>query len=953
MFVRLLGDVAWGEGPEGLSSAPGRVAAAVLAHLALAGGRVVPVDALVDAVWEEAPATARNAVQVAVSKLRKQAGTDLVDGSRVGYRLRTDLLRVDWSEAEQLLVEARRHLEGGRCVEASRDAEQALALFAGEPLGGLDAPAAAAARQRAFELRRSVVMTLARALLAQGRGEPAVELLRAEVDRDPFNEPAHALLMQGLAEEGRAADALAVYDVLRRRLAEELGTDPSPPVAAMFARVLAGDVEPVAAPSRAGLGPPPVKVSLPAASSPLLGRDDDVDRVVGLVTSGHRLVTLLGPGGIGKTRLAVEAARRIAAAQQRPAVLADLTLAREPGDVARVVADALDLDPDDITAGGLEGTRTLVVLDNAEHLLDAAAAAASSMLATDGVDVITTSRSPLRLRGERIVDVGGLAAETVEAPAVRLLIDRADLRPHEVAAQTGSLVALARRIDGVPLVVELVASALRWRTAQQVLDDLGEVLSSTDAFETDRPQRHASVASVVGWSVQQADPAARHGLDALTIIRGSFTETDAAAVLAAATPDAPPRTVLATLADLSLVQRLRQPGEVRFRILEPIRLYTVQSSPGLDPAVHRAHAEHYLALLEDTHRRIAESSNDFDTLVRQQHADLTQAITWTWTHDPPVAMHHLGPLTYGWYRRGLHDDVDTWTARALRSPHGTPHERVELAIVRLVQLGDQASPDLDEMHQLSQLIHPHADQLDDEWHRRWVHAEGTLCEMGGDFEGALRWGELHRPLTPLGAFSLRLHRGLIFCRLGRWQDAYEEMRVAVNESPSEGHDSLRTYAMANLGYAALAVGDFAAAERALADAFRLAVRSELAAELTVVETNMAWLAIKSGQPEKALDQIATTISQPRGRRDSLGLSEMLLIAGLALHELGRPEPAHTVAAGAIHHAEQVAGLSDALFQAAVDQLNDAVGFSDPPGQRPSVDELVDVIQNAARDLNRS
>jgi len=268
-----------------------------------------------------------------------------------------------------LVGEARAGLDAGRFGPALVAAERALGLFAGEPLAGLDSTRAVTARAQALGLRSSAVLLRARALLGLRRAEEAVEVLTEAAAADPFGEPAHGLLMEALAGAGRANVALSVYDQLRHRLADELGTDPSPAVAAMFARVLAGDLETMTAAVVAPVAPP--AVSLPSPGTPLLGRDADAEQVITLIAGGHRLVTLVGAGRIGKTRLAVEVARRVGTGQARPVVFADLTLSREPADIAMIVAAAVGTDPESL-AEALAGTGMLLVLDNAEHVLTAA-----------------------------------------------------------------------------------------------------------------------------------------------------------------------------------------------------------------------------------------------------------------------------------------------------------------------------------------------------------------------------------------------------------------------------------------------------------------------------------------------------------------------------------------------------------------------------------------------------
>lgn len=554
MFIRLLGAVGAGPDEARVGEAPGQVAAGVLAQLALASGRLVTAEVLAGAVWEDPPDSARNAIQVAVSKLRKAYGPELIESSRAGYRLRSGVVRVDWDEAARHVADARAALDAGRAREAVTAAETARALFGGQPLAGWVSTTADATRQRARELQALAAVLQARALVQCDRADSAVDVLRQQTASDPLDEPAHVALMEALAAAGRPGEALSVYDELRRRLADELGVDPSPAARELFARLLDGTAVPVA-PAPAAPARRPAAVRLPATAGVLVGRDDEVGTVAGLIWSGHRLVTLVGPGGIGKTRLAVAVAQHVARVRERPAVFVDLSGAAGSGDVARAVATALDAEGGDVGAA-LRGSAMVVVLDNAEHVLDDVVDAVTDLLPVEGVDVLVTSRSPLKLREERVVALDVLGVDGVDAPGVRLLADRAGLSPDQVAAQREDLVALARAADGVPLVLELLASAMRWYTPAVLLKQVDTLLLELTDDARDRPRRHLSVTAATEWSVRQASPEARAALGALTVARGSFSRAAAEEIIAAAVAAVPavaPGAVLAELVDLSLV----------------------------------------------------------------------------------------------------------------------------------------------------------------------------------------------------------------------------------------------------------------------------------------------------------------------------------------------------------------------------------------------------------------
>ncbi|MET0886693.1 MAG: BTAD domain-containing putative transcriptional regulator, partial [Mycetocola sp.] len=427
MFLRLLGAVGVGEDAESVKGVGGRTPEAVLAHLALADGRVVPVDTLIAGVWDEPIESARNAVQVAVAGLRRRLGPQTIDGGRDGYRLQTSLMRIDLAEAHELATDAQNALVGGRPAAALSSCETAAKLFTGEPLSGLRSVRSASQRERAQELRGSLMTTRARALVDLGRFRPAIDLLREEIIERPFDEVQHEILMRALALDGNPTDALDVYEALRRRLADELGTDPASTTTLVFTEILSGRLAPP--PNQARRFEP--RVTVPASGSPLIGRETEVREAVTQFERGYRLVCVVGTGGIGKTRLALEVAAQVTAAGGSPSVFVDLAAARDPGEVLGAVTSALDVAAESIV-DSLAGTGTLLTLDNAEHVLDAVATLVVDLLAVPSVNILVTSRTPLHLRDESVLDLDGLESDGATSPALQLLAERANLSDEEL-----------------------------------------------------------------------------------------------------------------------------------------------------------------------------------------------------------------------------------------------------------------------------------------------------------------------------------------------------------------------------------------------------------------------------------------------------------------------------------------------------------------------------------------
>jgi predicted ATPase len=563
---------------------------AVLAALLLAGGRHVRVDALVDAVWGDAPPdTAVKTVQKYISYLRAQLGApDLIVSRADGYELHAR--DVDRGRFETLLDRAAAE-PAPELAEAMLT--EALDLWRGEPYSDLpDLAAAQAERRRLAERRLSAFEALAEARLALGQHDALVGWLEELVAANPVRERLWALLMRALYRAGRQAEALAAYHRLRGILVEELGAEPTPALRALHERILRQEDEPPRVPAR--------RANLPLRLTSFVGRAAELTSLAGLL-AGHRLVTLTGPAGSGKTRLAVE----LLAGTDEEAGLVELAGVTDPDRVVAAVAGALRLGErpgrrtDDVVADNLAGKRMLLVFDNCEHLLDSTAALVSRLLrGAPRVRVLATSRQPLGVAGEVVLDVPPLAVPATDDPtdvaasdAVRLLAERAraaDGRFALTAANAAAVARVARRLDGMPLALELAAARLRVFDAQRLadlLDDRFRVLVST--LRT-APARHQTLRAAVAWSYDLLTAEEQALFRALSVFEGGFT-------LEAAERVGDAVTVLPSLVERSLVVV----DGSRYRMLETLREYgRAQLDPAEAELAHRAHLHHHLDLAE-------------------------------------------------------------------------------------------------------------------------------------------------------------------------------------------------------------------------------------------------------------------------------------------------------------------------------------------------------------------
>jgi hypothetical protein len=331
---------------------------------------------------------------------------------------------------------------------------------------------------RLEELRTRAIEVRAQHRLDAGDTGGLVAELVALADTHPLRERPRQLLMAALRATGRSAEAMRVYDEFRRVLGEQLGIQPSPQLAAQHADLLAGD----------GLAAWAPASRLPVPATSLVGRDELVAEVVAGVAQ-HRLVTLVGPGGVGKTRVLIEAGHRLCAPQQRPVVMCELAPASESAVDAVASSLAIEARPGvglaERVAGILAESDVVLLLDNCEHVIEPIADLVERVLEScPDVTVMATSRERLRLPGERVVVVPPLATTAGEAPAARLFVERAravspDLAPDE--AELGVIAEITRRLDGLPLAIELAAARLHTLELTEVaagLDDRFELLSA-------------------------------------------------------------------------------------------------------------------------------------------------------------------------------------------------------------------------------------------------------------------------------------------------------------------------------------------------------------------------------------------------------------------------------------------------------------------------------------------
>ncbi|HEV7977500.1 BTAD domain-containing putative transcriptional regulator [Amycolatopsis sp.] len=648
---------------------------ALLVMLLLNARRVVGVEQLIAGQYgDEPPAGAANAVQAQVSRLRRSLSADLIEFHGSGYRLAVEPEDVDVHRFERLAREGRRLLASGQHAGAVAVLREASQLWRGPAL--VDLPFGQSQAVRLEDLRLGVREDLVEAELALPEGTSVGEL-RELVSAHPLRERLRGQLMRALNAAGRQAEALAEFEEVRRLLADELGADPSPELAAVHLDILRGHAP--AAPARRGVA---------AQLTSFEGRQEELARLDELRAA--RLVTILGPGGTGKTRLAIESAGR----GQREACFADLSPLDAGDQVPQAVLGALGLREPGFQASAVDPVRRLVaalnqdlllILDNCEHVIDAVAALARTLLAEcPRLVILATSREPLGLTGETLMSLPPLetappeisAADALAYPAVRLFADRAAaVRPGFVvdAEVVETVIEICAALDGLPLAIELAAARLRQFTVKEIAARLAEhgrfrLLSRGDRTAT---ARHRTLHAVVEWSWDLLGPAEQLLARRFAVFTGGAPLAAVEAVCSVPGTEE----VLADLVDKSLVET---DGE-RYRMLDTIRLFCAERLDADElTSLRRAHARYHLQLAReaDPHLRWAEQL-EWLARLSAEHGNLMAALRWAAGEDRETAFRLVPALAAYWWLSGRRSQVGEIAAGLLTEvPEGFDEEYV-------------------------------------------------------------------------------------------------------------------------------------------------------------------------------------------------------------------------------------------------------------------------------------
>ncbi|TDC51070.1 AfsR/SARP family transcriptional regulator [Jiangella ureilytica] len=646
-----------------VADVPGARLRALLIALALEPGRTVPQARLVDWIWGgQPPADTANALQQLVSRLRKVLPDGWVEGQAGGYRLTVAPDAVDAVRFERLVDQARD--DDPRRVRLLREA---LGLWRGaamQDVGLHDNEAFDAAVARLERLRLAAMEDRFDAETGLGHGAELVEELTDLVAVHPLRERLVAALMRALVSAGRDTEALLVYERTREALADALGVDPSPELSALHTAVLRGEV---------GRRDETRATNLPAELTSFVGKEADVDAVRELI-GAHRLTTLIGPGGSGKTRLATETARTLLGDVPDGVWLVELAAIGAGDDVASaalaglglrdaLLGEASNLEPADRFVAAVRDRETLLILDNCEHVIESAAAFAHRALGEcRRLRILATSREPLGITGEALWPVEPLAvpaedaapADIESAPAVRLLRDRAGAVRQDLGADTHTLstmVRICRALDGMPLAIELAAARLRTMTVDQLATRLDHRFRLLTGGSRTALPRHRTLRAMVDWSWELLSEAERTVLCRLSVFSGGASLEAAEHVCAGASVE--PDDVLELLTALAEKSLLVAGGDgaPRYRMLGTIKEYAADrlAEAGETALARQAHLAYFTELAEtaEPHLRRAEQLPWLATL-RADHDNLSAALRGAVAAGDAQAAMRLAAAT-GWY----------------------------------------------------------------------------------------------------------------------------------------------------------------------------------------------------------------------------------------------------------------------------------------------------------------
>jgi predicted ATPase/DNA-binding SARP family transcriptional activator len=856
---------------------------ALLALLLLDSNAVVSRDRAIDALWpERPPERAVNALQVMVHGLRRALGTERIETRGSAYLLAAEPRELDLSRFEQLAAEGQAALVAGDPLRAIAKLDDALGLWRGEPLADLPPDTLEAERRQLAESRLGALELRIDAELLAGRHEALVAELEPLVAEHPFRERFRAQQMLALYRSGRQAEALTAYRSARETLDRELGLDPGPALRELERAILRQDAS-LELESRAS------RPELPRPGTVLVGRESEVAEACALLRTETRLLTLTGPGGAGKTRLAIETGGELGRELAGGAVFVDLSATTNPELVAATVAAALEIPGqpgtpvEETLIAVLREREPLLVLDNLEQVLDAAPLVEAMLDAAGALRVLATSRIPLRLAGEHVYAVPPLGPEA----SITVFTARARWVDPEFVltdADAPRVAAICRALEGIPLAVELAAARIRLLSLDQILERVSRPLDLLGGGPGDLPARHRTVRATIDWSFDLLRPEQQRLFAGMSVFVGGAT-LDAVEAVCAASLDS-----LAELLDTSLVNREQHQGrDPRFRMLETVRDYAserLREGGGERLDLGARHVRFFAELAEAVAPElIGPTAGAAVDRLAPDHDNLTAALSFALEHDLEPGFRLAGALRRYWEMAPRGREVRAWLEQAFAKADGsdTP-ARVGALLVLGRQMIDEGEYDrapavfersLEGARRLGLAREAAVALTQLSWLRAAAGDEAGSERLGQEAVATAReagdlWSE-RLGLVLVGA--VRVERG----EFGDAQRTFDEA-IAVARRLQDKRSLLNS--LSNSGWAAMRAGDLKSARRRLEEALEVATELDHVTSRVGVLSFLTVEANLAGEPERAeataLDLLAAGRESGRPIHLLEGLSELAL-----------------------------------------------------------------------------
>lgn len=885
---------------------------AVLAYLAVEGADAQPRARLLGLLWPEASeASARNNLRVVLANLRHALGSAAPSADRQVVQLDLDSGALDVATFQELLssTHAHHHQLTESCAECAARLEQALELYRGEFLAGFTLADAAAFEEWALTWREALHQQVLDALtMLANYCEQVADYAalcrhaRRQLELEPWHEPAQRQLMRGLALAGDRDAALSQYDSCRQVLADELGVEPDVETRALYEQIRAGHFTPATRDAAAA------RHNLPTPLTPFVGREAELATIAALQQRPDtRLLTLVGAGGMGKTRLALELARASLDAYADGVFFVSLASLATASELPATIARALDLslhggDPATALLHFLRTKHLLLILDNFEHLLEGAEWVVALLQEAPRLQIVATSRAQLNLRGEQLYVVQGLeygsAAPLTAVPAsaaVRLFAQaarRAQPSFQVTEPNLPEVLRICRLVHGMPLGLELAAAWTEMLSLREIAQEVERSADFLAADWTDMPERQRSMRAVFDWSWQLLTDAERRVFRQLSVFRGGFTRAAAERVAGASLR------VLTNLVHKSLLSGSETKDAVsRYQIHELLREFAAEqldAAPEERAAVAAGHSSYFLQFVAERERRLARNEPREAAEELQSEIDnVRQAWAWAAAHA------RTGELERSAY--GL------WLFYSLTGLLSEGEQAFSLAATGIRATVPQAIPDQpaegrNSRCALSKLLALRASSL---------FAQSRYDEVLRPAQEAVELGQVSNGME--GETLGRLVWGQTLNRKSRYRDARPHLEQAVHlarryqddAQPAESLYECENLALIYLGASSLMLGDYAAARDSMTQALELCQRLNKLRGQMVCLYNFADIArdvvdyALAQQSYKEGLQIARALHNPWGE----GTAELEL--GDIAHRQGHYSLARELLKHALEHFQEI------------------------------------------------